>query len=132
MPRLPLTLKLSASSEKVIEDESGYVKNLHPDDPTAFATTPRVIAYIALDQLMRHRITRNVALYTYPVPDKFVLDTLRPLRCAETFGWRLLVKLAKDNQSIELIDLSRVENFRDASLRLTLERLSKPDTSAGG
>jgi hypothetical protein len=117
-------LHFSASSLETYQNESAAVEGLHQNDPSAYAKNPRVIAFFALSQLIKYRITRNLYFYSYPVPKKLVPKELQPLRCAETFGWRLLVRPAADGQSIALIDLSRVSNYRDANLRRTLERIA--------
>lgn len=122
----PLGLKFTQSSQRVLKDEKRAIEDLDPDDPNAFANNPRVIAFIALDRLLNYCIITHYKLYSRRVPSRFVPDAFRSLRCAETFGWRLIVKLTNDNQNVELVDLSRVERNRQHNLRKTLERLFKP------
>lgn len=117
MPRQTLRLLLSPSCRRELNREKADVQILYNTDPHKSAKDPRLIAFIALDQMIYARVPNNFELYTYVVPDELVREELRPLRCADSFGWRLFFKLSDDNRDIQLIRLMRVTNFRDRDLR---------------
>lgn len=103
-----MKVTLEAGVSAMLESAKEIIKDLHPENSSAFANDPQVIAYIALILLIDSDLAQHALKSSYPLQEP-PGSVPRSLRYAETYGWSIVFKMVKEEVQIE--SLKRVENF---------------------